>query len=246
MRAVLLPALLLAWIGSGCAPKRTDPTPARPMSRSEHLAEAIRHEQEADKHTRAAESIAGAPESYSCGDRVLSDQTTSGTERVTSWVPCWSVDREASAAHEQMAEKQRAEAREHRAIARTLVDVERTFCAGMTPDELTHTPFFHRSDVAAAEPYREGDQLVGARITFKPVRGLTGDWMRQALLCHRARMATIGYPTTYMAYDPSLLQHTHIAVDDHTGAVVVTIRADDDADAAVAWARAAALVGATP
>ena len=77
-------------------------------------------------------------------------------------------------------------------------------------DELTHTPFFHRSDVAAVTAYREGGKLAGATVTWKPVDGLTADWMRVALMCHRARLATLGYPTTYMAYDPSTLNATQL------------------------------------
>ena len=220
------------------------PAPEQPKSYRAHMEEAAVHDQKAAVHEQAAsEAAKSGAGGYACGDRALSDQTTSGGEPVTRWVPCWSVEREASSTHEAEAERQRAEAREHRAIARTLVDVERTFCAILTPDELTHTPLFHRSDIARVDPYREGDRTVGARITFKLVRGLDADYLRQALLCHRARMATLGYPTTYMAYDPSMLAHSHVAVEERGGPVVLTVRGDDDVTAAVVWSRAQALTG---
>ncbi|MBK9034721.1 MAG: hypothetical protein IPL61_26230 [Myxococcales bacterium] len=207
--------------------------------------EAAAHDRAAAAHERAAnEARRSGSGGYACGDRALSDQTTTGGEPVTRWVPCWSVEQEGSAEHEAAAERLRTEAREHRAIARTLVDVERTFCAILVDDELTHTPLFHRDDIASVEPYREDDRVVGARVTFKRVRGLDADYLRQALLCHRARMATLGYPATYMAYDPSMLAHSHIAVDERGGPVVLTVRGDDEVTAAVVWSRAEALVGA--
>ena len=91
---------------------------------------------------------------------------------------------------------------------------------------VTHSPLYHRHDIASVEAYREGGDLAGARVTFKAVPGLSPAYLSHALLCHRARMATLGYPTTYMAYDPAMLVHTHLAVDDQGGPIVVTIRAD--------------------
>lgn len=225
---------------AACAAPR--PQPEAPKSATAHLREADAHDREAEVHDRAAaEAQRSDGTGYACGDRALSDQTQSGGEPVTRWVPCWSVERDASAAHKAEAERLRAEARAHRATARTLIDVERTFCADLPDDELTHTPFYHRSDVAQVEAYREGDHLAGARITFRPVEGLTTTWMQQALLCHRARAATLGYPPTYMPYDPSTLRGTHLAVGAERGAIVITVRADDDVTAAVVWSRAQAL-----
>ncbi len=238
MRTAILSVVLVGV--AACATPR--PQPEAPKSASEHLREAARHDQEAAVHERAAaEAARSGYEGYACGDRALSDQTQTGGEPVTRWVPCWSVERDASAAHQADAERLRAEARAHRATARALVEVERTFCAIMPEDELTHTPFYHRTDVASVEAYREGDALAGARITFRPVRGLTVEWMRDALLCHRARAASLGYPATYMPYDPTTLRATHLAVATTGGAVVVTVRADDDVTAAVVWSRAQAL-----
>jgi hypothetical protein len=160
MRTAILSVVLVGV--AACATPRPQPEP--PKSASEHLREAARHEQEAAAHERAAaEAARSGYEGYACGDRALSDQTQTGGEPVTRWVPCWSVERDASAAHRAEAERLRAEARAHRATARTLVDVERTFCAIMPEDELTHTPFYHRTDVASVEPYREGDALAGAQ-----------------------------------------------------------------------------------
>ncbi len=238
--SILLVTLVAACAGSA-------PAPERPKSYREHMDEAAAHERDAVTHEAMAadaERAGRGSASYACGNQPLSDQTTSGGERVTSWVPCWSVSHDASAAHDAAAERLREEARQHRAVARNLLDVERTFCTGLPADELTHTPLYHRHDIAGVEPYREGGELAGARITFKAVPGLSPDYLSHALLCHRARMATLGYPTTYMAYDPAMLVHTHLAVDDQGGPIVVTIRADDDVTAAAVWSRAQALLNA--
>lgn len=236
--SILLVTLVAACAGSA-------PAPERPKSYREHMDEAAAHDRDADVHAAKAadaERAGRGSASYACGNQALSDQTTSGGERVTSWVPCWSVAHDASATHEAEAERLRAEAQQHRAIARNLLDVERTFCAGLPTDELTHTPLYHRHDIARVEAYRESGTLAGARVTFKAVPGLSPSYLSHALLCHRARMATLGYPTTYMAYDPAMLVHTHLAVDDQGGPIVVTIRADDDVTAAVVWSRAQALL----
>ena len=59
------------------------------------------HDQKAAVHEQAAsEAAKSGSGGYACGDRALSDQTTSGGEPVTRWVPCWSVEREASSTHE--------------------------------------------------------------------------------------------------------------------------------------------------
>ncbi|MEZ4398776.1 MAG: hypothetical protein R3B06_02065 [Kofleriaceae bacterium] len=241
---ILRHAALLAVVAACGQPRATPATPA--LGYRGNLDEAAAHEREAEAHERAAEAARGAPDSYACGDRALSEQSRSGTEPVTTWVPCWSVERDASAAHAAEAARLRAEAREHRAIARSLLEVERTFCANLPADELTHTPLYHRSDVAQVAPYRADGQLVGAQITFRHVDGLTADWLRQSLLCHQARMATLGYPATYMGYDPAMLRGVHVAVTDADGTLTITVRADDDVTAAVTWSRAQALVGATP
>jgi hypothetical protein len=236
---ILATASSLLWFA--CA--TTAAPPSQPQSARAHLEEAEAHDRDAVTHEHAAiEQRARGLDSVACGDRALSDQTTSGGEPVTRWVPCWSTGNEAASAHEQAAERLRDEARQHRATARALVEVERTFCAILAEDELTHTPLYHRHDILAVERYEEDGKLLGARIVWRPVEGLTSDYLRQALLCHRARMATLGYPTTYMPYDPSMLAATHIAIGPRAGQLVLTVRADDDVTAAVVWSRAQALI----
>lgn len=236
---------VLAALAIGCA-HRAPPARERPRSAGEHLALAERCEQDATDHERAAKETLGSEETYVCDDGRFPSQTTSGTEPLTHWTPCWSYDRVRSEAHERRAEELRAEARRHREIARNLVEVERTLCAALSEDELARTPFFHRDDVATAVPLRDGDQVVGAEVTFRPVPGLDAGWMQVALACHHARAAALGFPATYMSYDPTVLAHARFATGERDGRVVVSVRADDDVEAAVVWARSAALCGPMP
>jgi hypothetical protein len=235
----------LVAVAAGCA-HRAEPLPARPRSAAEHLALAERCEREADVQAQAAAEAVGTRETYVCDDGAFRAGTTSGGEPLTHWTPCWSYDRVRSEAHQRRAEELRAEARRHRAIARNLLAVERTLCASLSEDELARTPFFHRDDIATAVPARDGDRVVGAEITFHPVRGLDAAWMQVAMACHHARAAALGFPPTYMSYDPTVLEHARFAAEDRDGHVVVTVRADDDVDAAVVWSRAAALCGPMP
>jgi len=240
-RAARRVVLAAACLVTGCGGSQ-NPVPERPKSAQEHLLLAARCEDKAAEHLRAAVAAEQRPDTYVCADGGMPSQTTSGGERLTIWSPCWSQDRVDSAAHREEAERLRAEAAQHRATARTLLDVERTFCAGLPEDELTHTPFHHQDDIELAVAEREGDRIVGAKITFKPVPGLDAAWMRMALRCHRARLAALGYPATYMSYDPSMLLNVAVEVDDRDGPVVVTVKADDEVDGAVAWSRASALI----
>jgi hypothetical protein len=218
----------------------------RPRSAGEHLRLAERCESEAAVHDRVAREVSATDEIYVCDGGTFSSQTRSGGEPLTHWTPCWSYDQVRSAGHRRRAEELRAEARRHRRIARELVDVERTLCAPLSEDELARTPFFHRDDVATAVPLRDGDRIVGAEVTFRPVRGLDARWMAVAVACHRARAAALGFPPTFLSYDPTVLPHARAAAAERDGRVVVTIRAAAEVEAAVVWSRAAALCGPMP
>lgn len=240
--ARLVPVLIAASCGSPQRVERSDP-----KSYTERMAEADAHEREARVHEKAAREGSGPfdPAKVRCGNPVVgqvADQSTSGGERVSTWVPCWSVERDAAIDHKAKAAELRRQAAKDRAVARNLVEVEREFCRGLPADELTHTPFYHREDIAVVQPYREGGTLMGARIRFKPVEGLTDDWMRQAIQCHRARAATLGHDPKYMDYDPTLVGDLDVAVTESRGTVEVLVRSRDDVNAAVVLSRAEALL----
>lgn len=240
------PLVLFTIAITGCASHQRI-EPSEPHSYAERVAAAQEKEREAAIHERQAhEARAGVDaKAVQCGNPVIgqiADQSTSGGERLSTWIPCWSVERDAAKFHQAEADRLHREARVDRAVARGLLAVEDEFCSGVPRDELTHTPFFHHEDIASAEPYVEAEKVRGARIHFKAVRGLDASWMRQALLCHRARAATIGYDPKYMAYDPTMLANVNVAVTERKGTVHVLVRSDDDETAAIVIARAKALL----
>lgn len=216
-------------------------TPAQPLSAAEHRAQADEHDQRASRHGAAAQEQADDVDGYACGDTVLADQATTGGERLGFAMPCWNTHAEASYEHRRAAEHERSEAMRHRALARELEIAEREKCAGLPANELDHTPFWHRADVARVERIVEGGRLRGARVTFRPVAGLTVDWLRHALQCHRARAATLGWTSTYMGYDPSVLAAATTSVTANGKDIAVEIVSNDPDVAAVIAGRAEAL-----
>lgn len=234
---------ILALLAASCGAPQSPP---RAMGVDDNLDEARRHEADALRHEQIArEAEALGDGAYVCGDVVLADQAHSGTERIVS-APCWTNEKNVVERHLLEAERLRADARAHRARARELRDVEEASCATMPADERTHTPFAHREDIAAVAAELDGDRVVGARIRFHRVEGLTAAWLGTALACHRARAAVLGFDPDYMAYDPSVLANAVTEVIDEPAGVTVVIRAADDATALAVYGRAEDLVNGEP
>ena len=229
--------LLLVALVSACGPSAS--IPHRPLGVQDNLAEADHHEGDADLHENQAGEAGRrtVQERAACGDRVLADQVTSGGERLLGRSPCWTAA-EDEARHRELAADLRADAAVHRARARELAQAEKDACAGMPADELDHTPFFHRADVATVAALVENGRVRGARIRFRAVPALTGDWLREAIACHQARAAALGWPEEHFAYDPTMVPGTSVTVEDDGAAIRVIIRADDDLAAQVAYGRA--------
>jgi len=201
------------------------------------------HQERAQTHDRAAAEPkrVQTSENYACGDTVLNDQVTSGTERVTSWMPCWDTDEEAAEAHRSAAARELRTAREERAQAVALARAELASCRGIPARELTHTPLSHAKEIEEIIPHHEGDEVRGVHVVFKRVPGLDAKWMERAIACHRARSAVLGHVASI---DPTLLPGTEVTVTQDRGHVQVYIRAADGDTGALALARAQSLVAA--
>ena len=240
MRAVLSLALLV-----GCSTPAT--IPSQPLGVQGHLAEARRHESDA----RALEAKAAAVDiavasgpRYVCRDQGLADRALPGPGSSEVRAPCWSSERSSVERDRAAAARLRAAAQDHRARARRLVISERAWCAGLPPEELDHTPFDHRQDIAAVSAELDGDQVVGARIRFARVPQLTAEWLRQTLACHQALAAADGYDPTYMTPCPSVVAGAQTTVVDEPEGVVVVVRSTEPAAALTIYARAEALLDA--
>lgn len=182
------------------------------------------------------------PATYRCGDTTLNDQLTSGTERVTSWVPCWDQDDELALTQRKDVMRLRATPTTERDQVLALARAEITSCRGIPKGELDHSPFAHRKAIAQVIPHRSGGQIHGARIILKPVPGLTADYMRRAIACHQARFAVLGNPPTYLPDDPTLVEGAQVQVTELRGHLEVFVRSDSDVAGTVAYARAQDLV----
>jgi hypothetical protein len=202
------------------------------------------HERRGEEHRRLAGSseLVIDPGNYQCGDRNMSDQLTSGGQRMLPVVPCWDPVDEAKERHRAAAAREAHLASKQRRAAADLVETELAACRGITDDELSHSPFAHPRAIAEVIPHRRGRALRGVRIVFRPIPGLTEAWMEQAIACHRARYERLGESAGYLADDPTLVPGAVATVATHRGHLEVLVVTPNDVAANVALGRARDLV----
>jgi len=238
--------VLATCLAAACASSRPQ-VASHPQGYAEHMAAADEHEGLADEHRQAGhvpDSARASGRGYQCGDTVMSDQATSGGERLVQATPCWDTDEELAAHHQYLATREQRAARKERRVAAGLVEAELAACKGLPAQELEHSPFAHRREIAEVIPHRDAGVLRGVRVVFKPVPGLTATWMRQAVACHRARFERLGEPATYLPDDPTLVARAVTTVELRAGHIEVVVDVADDVLAAVALDRAQDLIRA--
>lgn len=232
------PTLLIAALAAHVACGSSDKEPLTPKSRSvaEHLDIADQQDREAAEHesnyrpeARNAEGSA-----VECIDQPLAGVPNSGGEDLPIMKPCWTRATNPTAHHLDEAKEHRGVAAEHRLAAKKLLNSEAEACAGLGIDEISHSPFFHREDIIAVDPYREGSRVVGAIVRFRAVPGLTAEWMEHALQCHQKRAAVMGYSPTFQPYCPASLYGVGVSVRADGDDIIVTLLGDNpDIGAAV-------------
>jgi hypothetical protein len=254
MRTFSQLALILfaaAACGSSSARPATHPTgyAARMEAADEHSrrAEDLRQAARAPHSSNAPHATnspyaAPNPDDYQCGDRDMSDQLTSGGERLVPQMPCWDPVEELAERHRVAAAREDQQARNERRAATKLVEAELAACRGISPHEVDHSPFAHRRAIAEVVPHSEGGAVRGVRVVFKPVLGLTAAWMEKAIACHRARFERLGEPPTYLSDDPTLVPGATATVTARAGRIEVLIETRNDVAAHVALGRAQDLV----
>lgn len=239
MRTVSHVAFLVAVVGCGGSQHSLAP---HPQGYAERMEAADEHAQRAEDHRQAihppARSGTGSPLDYQCGDRDMSDQLTSGGQRMLPEVPCWDPSEEYDQRQRAIAEREQHRADVERRAATKLVEAELAACRGISAEEAGHSPFAHRREIAEVIPHRERGEVRGVRIVFKPVMGLSAAWMEQAIACHRARFERMGEPPTYLTDDPTLVRGATATVAVHGGHLEVLVVTRDDVGAHVALARA--------
>lgn len=186
------------------------------------------------------QGIAEVGELFVCPDLDLNDQLTTDGRRVTNFQPCYTVgpppvtdrrDEIASTVVEQ------SRYREYD-FERTLPLDAQAACSGVPLIEGERSPLVDRRSIDKVEPVHEGEQLVGVRVVFKPVRGLTAESLRRDIECQRARWESLGETTTWRPDDPTLLSGVHWTVLDREGHVELFVTAPTPEQATVALTRA--------
>jgi hypothetical protein len=231
---------LASVLAAACASGRA-PVAPHPSGYAEKMASADEHAQRAADERRVAslpDHDPGGPGGYQCGDVALSDQATSGGERLVQSVPCWDPGEESAEHHRFVALREQQLAATERRAAAGMVEDEIAACRGLSPRELEHSPFAHRREIAAVIPHRPAGVLRGVRIVWHPVLGLSADWMRRSIACHRARFERMGEPAIYLPDDPTLVARATVTVTQHSGHLEVLIETADDMTGEVVLARA--------
>jgi hypothetical protein len=240
MRTISKLALLIAAVGCGSSPPSLAP---HPKGYAGHMEAADAHSERADQHRQAARAPDSARiENYQCGDRDMSDQLTSGGQRIMPMVPCWDPVEEHAQRERAAARREDLRAQKERRTAAAMIETKVAACRGISDAELGHSPFAHHREIAAVLPHHEGGAIRGAIVVFKPVPGLTAAWLEQAIACHRAEFERLGEPPTYLSDDPTLVPGATATVSLHRGHLEVQIVTRDDVAAHVALARAQDLV----
>ena len=171
--------------------------------------------------------------------------------------PCWAGSTNPTDEHRRQAADARARAAEHRAASQALRDAEARACAGLDPEDRDESPFAHREDIASVERLdrrtstvsgparlRTADQLAGAKITFRAVRGLSAPWLQRVVDCHLARNAALGHDVPEMGYCPLVPKEVSATVSATQSGFAISIRGENPDAAEEVWRRARALTAA--
>jgi hypothetical protein len=214
------------------------------MSAEQHREAAAADERQAAVQQAASDEAAHArlEDRYRCPDRPPAWVATSGGQPIEIWRPCWTAEKNPSLDQAKAADAHRREAERHRQLAAALVTAEEDSCKGIGEDEIAHSPFFHHDDIVAVTPVQRGQDIVGARIVFRPVAGLTAAWLSHALACHHARAAVLGFPPTFQPYCPMSVPDVSFKVAEGPTGLVVTLTTSSATSAATVWGRAQALL----
>lgn len=128
----------------------------------------------------------------------------------------WQSEENPTNQHRKRAEHHKKLADKHRSASKMLVEAEQRFCSGIPEADRDLSPFYRREDITAAYGIKKpeaayasqvapkvvnisqiekevlGTMLLGARITFRAVPGMTGEWLQRVVDCHLARNAVVG------------------------------------------------------
>ncbi len=222
-------ALNIALAGAGCA--STSGTKPHDMSVASHEQAAMNEEQASAQHGQQYNADATASTQH-CGRGA-----------------CWTSVSNPTEQHQQHAAEHKKVAAEHRAAAQALRDAEASACAGLDEADIATSPFYHREDISEVARVPVSTQqgrhlqndLVGGRVVFRAVPGMTTEWLQRLVDCHTARAAAVGYAMPEMAYCPLALKGVKATVSSTGTGFAIEMTSDDSATDAEIWRRVQAL-----
>lgn len=235
MRVSAFLVLTLSLSAGACGPAAQKHEHPTPLSAEQHEEDAKEHERIADLEEQGVEPTKGTDDTR-CIDQGQ-EPLYSGGERTRVMMPCW-TQAERNSKHMLESAANRKAAREHRAWAKRLVELETTTCSRLTVIERETSPLSHIPDILAVDEYRENGALSGAKVTLRKVPGLTLEWVNASIACQQARAAKVGYDRSFMPLSPLALPKTSTSAKVVGETVIVTLRSKDPIVAAEIYGRA--------
>ncbi len=157
---------------------------------------------------------------------------------------CWSSERNPANLAE--AARLRADAARDRSLSKELRAAEAKSCVGVSEADRDQGPFIHVEDISSVTPLYgeppESPALRGAVVTFKPVWGLTVDFLQRVVDCHLARSNALGYQLADVPNCPMATPGTRASVTKTSEGFAVSLWSDDPASAQEILRRASMLV----
>jgi hypothetical protein len=209
------------WLVLLIASCRTPGTMPHEMSAEQHEAAAQKHEQQAQCMTTP----------------------------IPPGSPCWTSVNNPAEADERAVARHKRIAAEHRAASQALRDAEASACAGIDEYNREVSPLSHREDIVGVQTvygrsakgalFREG-----VAVSFRPIPGLTAEWLQRQVDCHIAHAAVLGHDISEMTDCPLVLRGVRATVSSTGNGFIVQIRSDDFGTAREIEARARKLAQA--
>jgi hypothetical protein len=146
---------------------------------------------------------------------------------------CWTSERNPTEEHLQVADKLRQEAARDRLLSKELREAEQKSCVGVSEADRDLGPFIHVEDISSVKPLLGRDPgdghppLRGAIVTFRPLWGLTVDYLQRALDCHLARTNVLGNRLPEMPNCPMVTPGTEASVARTARGFAVSLSSDD-------------------
>jgi hypothetical protein len=183
----MTPATLLLLL-IGCASTRPATVDPAEMSAQGHEGEATKEEREAARQSGR----------YNPNARVMPRDICAIPNPTNLAFPCWSSTVNPTAWHLREAEIHLRHAADHRAASAALREAEARACMGISEEDRDLSPLVHCEDIVRIDPLRRAETrgsakaLLGSRVVFRAIPGMSAEWLERVVRCHRARNAVLG------------------------------------------------------